>query len=430
MASNSVSAWQGLLATFAPIFTAPSFAVFSRLMTGWVLATGRRTIASIFPFADPQRERSVHSLYSFLRRASWDLKDLWRTWALILIPELLRKSLKLLFTLDDTLLHKSGLHINGVAWWRDAVRSTGKKVVHALGLNVVILCVKVPLPWGGEPLSLPINMRIHRKGDKTPIQLADDMIQEFHEWFPDLLMDLVADGAYAALVTHDIPSMTLTSRLRRDAAIFAMPPTKRGPGCSRGPMPSKGRRLLTPAKLALTIRKWTRAVVNERGKLRDRLLYSRRVIWNGTKILLVIVRDPKGRQPDDFFFTKDLSASAAEVASKYADRWTIEDTNKWVKQALGIEEPQVQAREAPEKACAIGLILYGLVWLWFLNTGVESFDLERDKRYPTQGKASFWDALGKLREALWREELAGKYQELSELGGVLNAMIRALANAA
>ncbi len=35
------------------------------------------------------------------------------------------------------------------------------------------------------------------------------------------------------------------------------------------------------------------------------------------QVLLVIVRDPTRKQPDDFFFTTDLDASAADVASLY-----------------------------------------------------------------------------------------------------------------
>jgi hypothetical protein len=40
--------------------------------------------------------------------------------------------------LDDTTFHKSGRKIVGASWWRDAVRSTGTKVVHCFGLNVIV----------------------------------------------------------------------------------------------------------------------------------------------------------------------------------------------------------------------------------------------------------------------------------------------------
>jgi hypothetical protein len=75
----------------------------------------------------------------------------------------------------------------------------------------------------------------------------------------------------------------------------------------------------------------------------ERLLWSRQVLRyeaaRSRQLLLVIVRDPASRQHDDFFVTTDLAATPAEVASAYADRWAIEDTNRNVKQYLGAEDP-------------------------------------------------------------------------------------------
>jgi len=60
---------------------------------------------------------------------------------------------------------------------RDAVRSTKKRVVYAWGLNVVVVCPRVTPPWGGTPITLPINLRIHTKGGKIPLELTEEMIR-------------------------------------------------------------------------------------------------------------------------------------------------------------------------------------------------------------------------------------------------------------
>ncbi len=69
---------------------------------------------------------------------------------------------------------------------------------------------------------------------------------------------------------------------------------------------------------------WVRAAVEERGKVVERLLLSRPVLWYAVcpdrRVLLVIVRDPTGKQRDDFFFTTDIEASAAAVVEHYAGR--------------------------------------------------------------------------------------------------------------
>lgn len=53
--------------------------------------------------------------------------------------------------------------------FRDAVRSTTRRTVHAPGLNLVVLTLRVTPPWGGMPVGLPLTMRLHRRGDNTSL---------------------------------------------------------------------------------------------------------------------------------------------------------------------------------------------------------------------------------------------------------------------
>jgi hypothetical protein len=170
---------------------------------------------------------------------------------------------------------------------------------------------------GGEPLGLPINVRLYRKGGKSHTELAEDMIGELADWLPHRRFHLCADGAYACLAGRGLPRTHFTSRLRRDAALFEKaPPRQQG---RRGRPRKKGRRLPTPEQIAarLTPANWQRTVIDMRGHRVDRLLYSRPVLWYHTcpdhLVRLVIVRDPEGTQPDDFFFTTDLAAAASPI---------------------------------------------------------------------------------------------------------------------
>lgn len=63
---------------------------------------------------------------------------------------------RLVLYIDDTLFHRAGPKVSGAGIWRDAVRSIGKSVVYARGLNLVVMCVRVDPPWGGMPLALPV----------------------------------------------------------------------------------------------------------------------------------------------------------------------------------------------------------------------------------------------------------------------------------
>ena len=100
---------------------------------------------------------------------------------------------------DDTLFHKSGRKVHGAGIFRDAVRSTIRHVVYALGLNLVVVAIRVRPAWGGTPIALPINVRLHKKKDTTTtVAHAALMMREIAGWLPDRELHLCADGAYAS----------------------------------------------------------------------------------------------------------------------------------------------------------------------------------------------------------------------------------------
>ena len=82
--------------------------------------------------------------------------------------------------------------------------------------------------------------------------------------------------------------------------------------------------------MAPRVRKWKLVETLERGKKRTRLVHTRLVLWYHVQpdrsVLLVISRDPSGKEKDDFFFTTDLDMHPATVISEFANRWPIEDT--------------------------------------------------------------------------------------------------------
>jgi len=237
------------------------------------------------------------------------------------------------------------------------VRSTRKKVVYATGLNLVVVTLRVRAPWGAQPIGVPVGVRLHRKGGLTTLDLAQEIVTEFASWLPERSFSLCADGAYASLARRELPRTALTSRMRRDAALYqAAPPRTGKPGRPR----KKGKRLENPEEMATTLRddQFAAVRVDFRGTERDLLVWSRPVLWYTTDpdhlVLLVIVRDPQGVMRDDFFFTTDLAASPGDVASLYAGRWSIECVNREVKQCLGAEDPQSWKGKGPESFSTAG----------------------------------------------------------------------------
>jgi hypothetical protein len=150
-------------------------------------------------------------------------------------------------------------------------------------------------------------------------------------------------------------------------------------------------------------------MVDVRGKRVQRLLFARDVLWYAVcpehPVLLVICRDPTGKQKDDFFFTTDLSRKPEEVVEQYASRWAIEETFKNVKQSLGAEEPQLRSAQGPERVAAFAFWLYSVVWLWFINSESKNTSVVSVPWYPRKATPSFTDAMASLRRLLWRQRI-------------------------
>jgi hypothetical protein len=168
------SAWDAIILNFSPLFTQPTARIFINLITGWILCTCRHTITGILPFAEPKGKRPHDAYHRLFPKSRCQPAQMWKLLAQLLI-ELFYPAGIVWMDMDDTIFHRIGQKIDGAGWWRDAIRSTASHVVHCWGLNLVVLTLRVIPPWGGEPLGLPINMRLHRKKGKrlpTPTKIA------------------------------------------------------------------------------------------------------------------------------------------------------------------------------------------------------------------------------------------------------------------
>jgi len=425
-----ISTWTELLQQFFPIFTVPGAAIFARLMTGWVLCTARRTVTGIIPFADPVGWRTHDAYHRFLPDGRWDMSRLWQMLAQILVQRFCRTGIVTL-ALDDTVFHRSGRKVNGAGYWRDAIRSTQKHIVYAWGLNLVVLTLQIQPPWGGEPLGLPINMRLHRKKELTLIELAEQMINEVVQWFPDRRFRVVGDGFYATLAGSTLERTTIISRLRRDANLYNLPPVR--PRKQRGRPRKRGKKLAKLEKMAGHIQNGQTVTFRQRGKMVKRLVYTRQVLWysvSRTPVQLVISRDPADKERDDFFLTTDLTMTAAEVLECYNDRWAIEDTFKNTKQLLGGQQPQTFKGQGPERAAGLSLWLYAVVWLWYLGQKSENRYFMVPPWYEQKAAPSFADAIACLRRCLWRERIKYMFGNSAVHDKKFQFLLEALAPAA
>lgn len=398
----------GLLGGTRAVFHAPSFAIFTDLITGWVCAPGRRTVTAMIAVTDPAGGRAHDAYHRFLRDGAWTMSELWRHLAVLAVTRFAPAGVVAL-DCDDTLFHKSGRQVAGAGTFRDAVRSTSSRVVYALGLNLVVVTLRVTPPWGGMPIAVPVNARLHRKNDPTTtVAHAAAMLAELAGWLPERGLHLCADGAYAHLAGAGLPRTHLTSRMRRDAALYEPAPPRTG---KRGRPRTRGDRLPTPPQIAAATpaHDWREVNVDVRGRTLVRLVHTRDVLWYRVNprelVRLVIVRDPAGVEPDDFFLTTDLTATGADTAARYAGRWSIEVCFRDTKQDLGGQNPQSWKRQGPERAACLSLWLHAATWCWYLAEHPDGDTWIPRPWYPHKTTPSFLDALAALRRTLWTQRI-------------------------
>ena len=420
----ALTSWITFLHLFAPCFTSPGQLLFEQLVIAWMLCPGRRTLTRLWSVIPDERRRCYSAYARWVREGKWSPDELWRLLVVQLVEHWAPNG-RLVLLVDDTLVNKSGRQVDGAGFFHDAVISTAvAHKVTAWGLNVVVLALRIPSPWGGEPLALPVMVCLHRKSKKEAteeekelslIELVAWMVFKLVEWLPNRRFRLVADGAYAPLLRYEFPRTAVITRIRCDAALFDLAPPRTG---RRGRPRTKGQRLAKPLGMAATLTDddWTTVQICVRGQMVERKLWSRVVLWYETARsrphLLVIVRDPSGHQHDDFFITSDITMTPAEVAELYSDRWAIEDAHRSLKQSLGIHNPQSWVGDGPERVVALAGWLYSAVWHWYLVVHAEDPTWPDRPWYTTKRTPSFADALTALRSETWSAILGSPARDL------------------
>lgn len=423
------STWHNIINYFFPVFTTPTANIFAALVSGWILCTARRTVTGIVPFAACFLPRPHDAFHRFYNNARWHLPLLWQRLTLLLIKTLCPAG-TINLDVDDTLFRRAGKHVQGASKWRDPVLSD-LFTAFSRGLNLVVVTLRVKPPWGGEPIGLPINMRLRLKDGPSHIELALQMLGEIESWLPDRRFICHCDGFYTALIRQRPEHMEIVSHMRKDAVMFDLPEPETKP--RRGRRRIRGKALPKPPVLAQTVKQWKTVTVTERKHKRTELIFSKPVIWyhvSKKPLLMVIIREPSGKRPDDFLVTTDLKMKPEKVIGGFSGRWSIEDTFKNTKQLLGGQQIQCFKRQGPERAAAMSFWLYSTIWLWYLKNKNIRGKLPKLPWYRKKKNPSFADALASLRQQIWRERINCMFGSHIDFEKIPKIIVNALTYAA
>jgi hypothetical protein len=240
---------------------------------------------------------------------------------------------------------------------------------------------------------------------RTKRELAAAQLRWLKPWVAHRAEELwvTVDGGYAKkpfLRPARQEGFTVVSRLRKDAALWSVPPATRRPG-QRGPLPTYGKQRIDLAKWAGHKQGWQEVECLQYGERLTKTYKTFLATWRpaGGVIRVVLVQEEEGWVP---FFCTDPEAGVVDILEAAADRGAIEQTNKDLKEVWGAGQQQLRNVYANVGAFNLN---------GWLHTAVEAWAWERSEAELVDRSQSPWDdptrrpSQADKRKALQREVL-------------------------
>jgi hypothetical protein len=410
---NLVSSFAVSLQDLAVVMTIPSFQNFVTLVTGWVFAP-RRTVTGMLLATGIAGERHHSAFHRFFSKASWSLDRLGL--AVFRLIEFLAGEV-VLVAIDDTLAHKRGLKMFGTGMHHDPQLSSRSHVVTTWAHCWVVLGVVIHFPlWPERPFCLPILFRLYlnkkraaaeRRAYRSKPELAVEMLRLLCKHRGNKRFHALVDAAYGGQsVMAELPAnCDLTSRLRLDARLYDAPPTRiKG---QKGRPRKRGAQLPTPAQM-----------LDQRARRAELCIYGRHELARLSDVVARVFAVPErplrvvavealaGGRGREAFYSTCVDATAEQVLTWYAMRWSVEVTFRDCKQHLGFEEPQGWTRQAVQRTAPVGMLLYSLIVHWYCQEGHKHYHSLPRPWYSQKPHESFADMLATLRRRSLRESIS------------------------
>lgn len=410
------------LATFVDLFTRPSWANALLLITGALLAPGRRTVTAALRILGREQDADFPTYHRVLSRAQWSSRAVAGRLLRLLVAAFVPAQSAIVIGLDDTIERRWGPKIGARGIYRDPVRSSKGHFVKVSGLRWLAAMLIVPVPWAKRRMALPFltvlapSERFYAntaRAPKTLIDWARQIAFQLHRWLPGRRIIMVADTAFAAIefLAAVKPYLCLVTRLRLDANLFE-PASPRQPG-TRGRPPIKGRPLPKLAKLLTdpatvwqthTIALWygrTNRVVE---------IASGTAIWYHSGLPIVpirwlIVKDPTGQLKPQAFLATDPAAAPTEILEWFVSRWQVEVTFEETRAHLGLETQRQWSDLAILRTTPALLGLFSLIVLWMSDLSASNPSHPLTTAWYRKSALTFSDAIAAVRSQIWQHQI-------------------------
>jgi hypothetical protein len=408
-----------VIAVFAPVFTKPVWQHVKVLITGAILAPGRRTVTAALRVMGLSTEPRFQSYHRVLNRAVWSPLTASRLLLRLLVAMFVPWGV-VVFGLDDTIERRRGDHISAKGIYRDPVRSSQSHFVKVSGLRWLCCMLLTPMTWAGRVWALPFmtvlcpSERFYEQQGRrhqTLVERAWQIIHVVVRWLPGRDLVFVADSSYAVLeLLHqvsELPRASLITRLRLDAALYDPPPA-REPGHIGRPRLKGDRRPTLEAVWAdedttwskLTIEPWYGDTPHEVDVATDTAVWYH----SGKPPMLlrwVLIRDPHKCFEPQALLSTHLDHTPQQILTWFIRRWTMEVTLEEARAHLGMETQRQWNARAIARTTPALLSLYAIITLTAHQLLQKESTIVRVTAWYAKIRPTFADAIALVRRHLW-----------------------------
>ena len=274
---------------------------------------------------------------------------------------------------------------------------------------------------GGRQIGLPILFRLFRpKDDARPEldrerpsqpELARTADRHDPQAFPDPDRELVCDGAYASKAWQGLPErVSVTSRMRANAAVYALPATERRPG-QQGRTPLKGPKLQSLAQIATSAIFTPVTITGPDGRERTAHIHEFVCLWykpfHTRPVKVILIRNPGRADGFDVALASTDIDTAAQLIARYDSRWTIETCPPRSQGPRRRRRPQPR-RKAVRRTVPFAFLAQTITDHLVRRSRRPEADLHERRRhapwYRQKTTISYTDMLTALRRELIRQE--------------------------
>lgn len=227
-----------VLTVFRPLFTAPTWRKLMILLTGTLLARGRRTVAAALRASGNAQAGNWSLFHQVLNRTRWSPLAVSRQLQLLIVETFVPAGDCVDLVIDETLERRWGSQISKRGHYRDSALSSKERSVSSPGLRWIVMAVVVTLPWTKQRWALPflcvlattpeISARLGKR-HKTVAMWAQQMVSLVRRWLPGHSIKLLGDTAYSVLelgLHANAQQVTLITTGRWDAVLHDPPPER------------------------------------------------------------------------------------------------------------------------------------------------------------------------------------------------------------